>query len=84
MHLYLAITMEEWFHDLLPKEEVCCARTSIAEVLDMMQRYFPISNDHGYNNLPKMHVLMKMQDYIMCLFDSLMNCYGGPGEARIS
>ena len=36
-------------------------------------------NSQGYN-IPKMHALAKMIDYIV-LFGSAMNFYGGPGEA---
>ena len=67
--------MEEWFHELRPKNEVCQSREAIGVVIDMMQRHY----GHSYN-LPKMHGLTKMQEYF-CLFGSPMNFYSGPGEA---
>jgi hypothetical protein len=77
MKLYLS--MEEWFHDSRPKEEVHKSRVAIGIVIEMMQELFPRTDGHGYN-LPKMHGMTKMQEYV-CLFGSQMNCYGGPGEA---
>jgi hypothetical protein len=72
--LQLYLSMEEWFHDARPKEEVHRAGT------DDLQRYFPRpAESHGYN-IPKMHGLSKMMEYIS-LFGSAMNFYGGPGEA---
>ena len=72
--------MEEWFHDSRPKDEIHCAGNAIEAVIKSIQLYFPRGKDsHGYN-IPKMHGLTKMRDYI-CEFGSAMNFYGGPGEA---
>ena len=79
MFVQLYLSMEEWFHDSRPKAEVRQSRKAIGIVIEMMQRHFPRTMGHGYNLL-KMHGLTKMQEYV-CLFWSLMNCYGGPGEA---
>jgi len=71
--------MEEWFHDSNDKNEVKQARNEIAKVLRMLQQLFPRpSKTNGYN-IPKMHGITKMQDYIK-LFGSGINFYGGPGE----
>ena len=78
LKLYLA--MGEWFHASRPKDEVCRAGDAIGIVIKSIQLYFPRGNDsHGYN-IPKMHGLAKMKDYI-CEFGSGINFYGGPGEA---
>jgi hypothetical protein len=45
-----------------------------------IQLYFPKGKDSNGYNLPKMHGLAKMMDYI-CEFGSAMNFYGGPGKA---
>jgi hypothetical protein len=72
--------MEEWFHDSNSKVEVVNARPQIAKVLQSLQQLFPrITNTNGYN-LPKMHGMTKMQEY-MKLFGSGINFYGGPGES---
>ena len=56
------------------------SRTAIGIVMEMMQTHFLRTDGHGYN-LPKMHGMAKMQEYV-CLFGSLMNCYGGLGQER--
>jgi hypothetical protein len=72
--------MEEWFHDANNINEVRCAREEIAKVLQSLQQFFPRKdNTNGYN-LPKMHGMTKMQEY-MTLFGSGINFYGGPGES---
>jgi len=72
--------MEEWFHDANVKEEVRCARDEISKVLLSLQKFFPRKdNTNGYN-LPKMHGMTKMQEYIT-LFGSGINFFGGPGES---
>ncbi len=78
MKNYLA--MEEWFHDNNDKDEVRSARNNIALVLQSVQRFFPRSEKTNGYNIPKMHGVTKMQEY-MKLFGSAMNFYGGPGEA---
>ena len=76
----VAVIMSEWFHDTRPKEEVRSARAAVAEVMKGIQIFFPRSNEsHGYN-IPKMHALSKIVDYI-CKFGSAINFYSGPGEA---
>ena len=78
LKMYLA--MEEWFHDSNEKEEVKQSRVEISKVLTSLQSFFPRDDlTNGYN-IPKMHGMTKMQDYIL-LFGSGMNFYGGPGEA---
>jgi len=72
--------MEVWFHDSNPKDEVRHARPAISSVLTSLQLYFPRQADSNQYNLPKMHGMAKMQDYV-CLFGSAINFYGGPGEA---
>jgi hypothetical protein len=62
------------------KLEVINARPQIAKVLQSLQHFFPRNtNTNGYN-LPKMHGITKMQEY-MTLFGSVINFYGGPGES---
>lgn len=78
MKNYLA--MEAWFHDSNCKDEVRNARNTIAVVLRSVQRFFPRSGKTNGYNIPKMHGMTKMQEY-MKLFGSGMNFYGGPGEA---
>ena len=78
MKNYLA--MEEWFHDNNGKDEVRRARNNIALVLRSVQRFFPRSGKTNSYNIPKMHRMTKMQEY-MKLFGSGMNFYGGPGKA---
>jgi len=78
--LKLYLSMEEWFHDTNNKNEVRCAREEIANVLQSLQQFFPRKeNTNGYN-LPKMHGMTKMQEY-MKLFGSGINFSGGPGES---
>jgi hypothetical protein len=57
--------MEEWFHDSNNKNEVINARPQIAKVLQSLQHFPPRNtNTNGYN-LPKMHGIIKMQEYIL-------------------
>ena len=78
--LKLYLSMEEWFHDANDKKEVKCARKEIGKVLHSLQEFFPRKNNTNGYNLPKMHGITKMQDYIK-LFGSGINFYGGPGES---
>jgi len=78
MKNYLA--MEEWFHDNNDKDDMRSARNNIALVLRSVQQFFPRSGKTNGCNIPKMHGMTKMQEY-MKLFGSGMNFYGGPGEA---
>jgi hypothetical protein len=74
------LCMEEWFHDSNNKVEVVNARPQIVKVLQSLQQVFPRNtNTNGYN-LPKMHGITKMQEY-MKLFGSGINFSGGPGES---
>jgi hypothetical protein len=76
--LYLALG--EWIQDTRPKKEVRSSRQALSFVIRGIQKYFPrMGDNHGYN-IPKMHALAKMPNYI-CEFGSGMNFYGGPGEA---
>jgi hypothetical protein len=78
--LKLYLSMEEWFHDANSKKEVNSSREEISKVLRSLQQLFPrMNNTNGYN-LPKMHGMTKMQEY-MKLFGSGINFYGGPGES---
>ena len=72
--------MEEWFHDSRLKDEVYRAGNAIVAVRKSIELYFPRGKDSHDYNIPKMHSLAKMRDYI-CEFGSAINFYGGPGEA---
>jgi hypothetical protein len=64
--------MEEWYHDSNNKVEVINAQLLIAKVLQSLQQFFPRNtNTNGYN-LPKMHGITKMQEYLK-LFGSGIN-----------
>ena len=78
--LKLYLSMEEWFHDSRDKNEVHRAGNAIASVMKSIELYFPRRHDSNGYNIPKMHGLAKMRDYI-CEFGSAINFYGGPGEA---
>jgi hypothetical protein len=67
--LKLYLGMEEWFHDANNKDEVRQARDQIANVLCMLQQLFPRPTKTNGYNIPKMHGMTKMQDY-MILFGS--------------
>ncbi len=56
------------------------AKDQIAKVLRMLQQLFPRPTKTNEYIIPKMHGMMKMQDY-MILFGSGINFYGGPGES---
>jgi hypothetical protein len=72
--------MEEWYHDSNNKVEVINTQPLIAKVLQSLQQIFPRNtNTNGYN-LPKVHGITKMQEY-MKLFESGINFYGGPRES---
>jgi hypothetical protein len=74
------LCMEEWFHDSNNKVEIINVQPLIAKVLQSLQHFFPRNtNTNGYN-LPKMHRITKMQEY-MKLFGSGINLFGGPGES---
>jgi hypothetical protein len=74
------ICMQEWYHDSNNKVEVINPQPHRARVLQSLQQFFPgNANMNGYN-LPKMHGITKMQEY-MKLFGSGINFYGGPGES---
>jgi hypothetical protein len=72
--------MEEWFHDSNNKLEVINAWPQIAKVLQSLQQFFSRNTKTNGYNLPKMHGITKMQEYMM-LFGSGINFYGGPGES---
>ncbi len=78
--LKLYLSMEEWFHGANYKKEVRCAQEEIAKVLRSLQQLFPRKNNTNGYNLPKMHGMTKMQEY-MKLFGSGINFYCGPGES---
>ena len=75
---YLA--MEEWFHSINDKDEVRHARSKIASVLKLLQDLFPRGAGTNGWNIPKMHGMTKMQDY-MLRFGCAINFFGGPGES---
>ena len=78
--LKLYLCLSEWLHDSRPKYEVENSRIAIGEVIKGVQHFFPRkAGSHGYN-IPKMHALAKIVDYI-CEFGSAINFYSGPGEA---
>ena len=71
--------MEELFHNYHPKDEVHLASNAIGAVIKSVHLYFPRQNDsHGYN-IPIMHGLAKMKDYI-CELGSGIEFYGQPGQ----
>ncbi len=72
--------MEEWFHDSNDKNEVKQGRDEIGKVLQMLQQLFLQPRKTNGYNIPKMHGITKMQDYIK-LFGSGINFYGGPGKS---
>ncbi len=74
------LCMEEWFHDSNNKIEVINTQPLIAKVLRSLQQFFPRNTKMNGYNLPKMHGMTKMQEY-MKLFGSGTNFYGGPGES---
>jgi hypothetical protein len=76
----LYLSMEAWFHDSNPKEEVNNARPLIAKVLQLLQRMFPREGTGNEYNLPKMHAMTKFQFY-MKRYGSAINFYGGTGES---
>jgi hypothetical protein len=80
LFLQMYLSMEEWFNDSRPKEEVRDARVAIAAVIESLKKFFPRKRDSQGYNIPKLHGLTKVQ-YYMCLFGSAINFYGGPGEA---
>ena len=51
----LYLSMEEWFHDSNPKEEVDQARSLIGKVLRSLQELFPREGVGNEWNIPKMH-----------------------------
>jgi hypothetical protein len=72
--------MEKCFHDSNNKLDVINAQPQIAKLLRSLQQFFPRNtNTNGYN-LPKMHGIIKMQEY-MRLFGSGINFYCGPEES---
>ena len=78
MRQYLAL--EDWFHCDNNKREVINARHKIGKVLKTMQTLFPRGEGTNGYNIPKMHGMAKMVDYII-LFGSAMIFFGGPGES---
>ena len=77
--LKLYLSMESWFHDSNPMEEVKHARPLIATTIAKVQRIFNCKEGRRWS-LQKIHGLTKMQ-YYMRLFGSGFNFFGGPGEA---
>jgi hypothetical protein len=78
MKQYLAL--EDWFHCANDKAKVISARRKIGKILKTMQTLFPRGDGTNGYNIPKMHGMAKMVDYI-CLFGSGINFFGGPGES---
>ena len=76
----LYLSMEEWFHDSNPKEEVNNAKPLIAKVLQALQELFPRDGTGNNYNNPKMHAMTKFQFYIK-RYGSAINFYGGTGES---
>jgi hypothetical protein len=61
--------MEEWFYDSNNKLEVINTQPQIAKVLQSLQQFFQKNTSTNGYNLPKMHGITKMQEYMM-LFGS--------------
>jgi hypothetical protein len=78
--LKLYLCMEEWLHDSNNKLEVMNTQPQIAKVLQSLQHFLPRNTKTNGYNLPKMHGITKMQEY-MTLLGSGINFYGGPGES---
>jgi hypothetical protein len=76
----LYLSMEQWFHDSNPKEEVNNARPLIAKVLRSLKDLFPREGKGNEYNIPKFHAMTKMQFYIK-RYGSAINFYGGTGES---
>ena len=76
----LYLSMEQWFHDSNPKEEVNNARPLIAKVLRSLQNLFPREGTGNEYNIPKMHAMTKLQFY-MKRYGSAINFYGDTGES---
>ena len=76
----LYLSMEQWFHDSNPKEEVNNARPLIEKVLQLLQNLFPRDGTGNEYNMPKMHAMTKFQFY-MKQYGSAINFYGGTGES---
>jgi len=70
----LYLSMEEWFHDSNPKEEVDQSRPLIGKVLRSLQELFPRDGIGNGYNLPKMHGMTKVQFY-MKRYGSAINFY---------
>jgi hypothetical protein len=72
--------VEEWFHHSNNKLELINAPPQIAKVLRSLQHFSPRNkNTNGYN-LPKIHGITEMQEFMM-LFGRGINFYGEPGES---
>jgi hypothetical protein len=76
----LYLSMEQWFHDSNPKEEVNNARPLIAKVLRSLKDLFPREGTGNEYNIPKFHAMTKMQFYVK-RYGSAKNFYGGTGES---
>ena len=76
--LKLYLSMEGWFHDPNPKEEVNSARCTIAHTITLMKNVFPRLDGQGWM-IPKVHGLTKFQHY-MILFRSAIKFHGTVGE----
>ena len=61
----LYLSMEQWFHDSNPKEEVNNARPLIAKVLQILQDLFPRDGTGNEYNIPKMHAIILGASYNM-------------------
>ena len=77
--IQLYLSMEEWFHETNPIEEVRNARPIIGRCVTNIKEVF--QRDKNGWDLSKVHGLTKMQHY-MCLFGSGINFFGGPGECN--
>jgi hypothetical protein len=74
----LYLTIEEWFYDCNPKEEINQARPLIAKVLRLLQWLFPRHENSNSYSIPKMHGMTKFQTFIK-RYGSAMNFYGRSG-----
>ncbi len=74
------LSMEEWFHQSNPKEEVNGARPLIVHTIKLMQFVFPRKAGRGWI-IPKLHGQTKFQFY-MKLFGSASNFFGGVGDSN--
>ena len=74
--MYLAT--EQWFHTVNPKKEVHTSILLISRVLCKLKNFPSHMHKQGHN-ISILHGMAKMR-YDMCLFEYVVNFFGGPEE----